>query len=655
MAIISDSTFDPLLRYVNVRLQQGVPIVDADVNELDDIRSFEVRAFLKWFVGDGVPEGSNAFRLVSDDTADDFIVDRGVPAAPPGMDNVAAGLAFAGRLLVDGRDAVIEAPVRFRDQVLHVHQPGAPARAADWGVPVVDELPDADDMLLLYLDVWDRLLTPTEEPDLIFPGLGTESASRMVREWVLRWTSDPAPPAFGDAGFIEGHSYLAIATLARRAGDTVVRASDIADLRERRLLVPPATLVEDLFGTTATRYRQGLDRPAISVREALNALLRGELPATTDAPIASDPADDDMSFAFEFVGSSIVAVWNSNRVGGADQVFAVRWPQDDPAAAATAAPVQVTAGGTHRLPHLLRFPTGDFLVVYESNGADVHFRRAPTLPGLATAAETPVADTAGVFERHPYVVRAGNQLVFIWHRQTPTARWVYRRRQYGAAWTEASASWLDAAGVELAPLPPAAPSPAVGDMHAVVAGDQVYVAFTTQGQDIAVLRLDPATAAIEDWGGWTFSSSGADQQPYLVEDGTAYVWLFWRGEDASMGTAHIEHGQFDVAGNLWTGTGGPVPGTQSNSTDSRPVAVRDGLGALWLFWVSTRTGDNDVWVERRNPGTGGWGEARQVVAVAGDDDVPFARLAADGVIWLFWRSSRAGQFDLFHKRLITAI
>ena len=61
MAVISTSTFDPLARYVNVRMQQGVPIVDADLNELDDIRQFELRAFLKWFVGDGVPDGNDDF------------------------------------------------------------------------------------------------------------------------------------------------------------------------------------------------------------------------------------------------------------------------------------------------------------------------------------------------------------------------------------------------------------------------------------------------------------------------------------------------------------------------------------------------------------------------------------------------------------------
>lgn len=56
-------TFDRLKHYVGVRLQQGVPIVDEDWNELEDIRKEELRSFLKWFVGDGVPQGNDGFRI----------------------------------------------------------------------------------------------------------------------------------------------------------------------------------------------------------------------------------------------------------------------------------------------------------------------------------------------------------------------------------------------------------------------------------------------------------------------------------------------------------------------------------------------------------------------------------------------------------------
>lgn len=50
-----------LKRYVGVRLQQGVPLVDADWNEMEDIQKHELQAFLEWFIGNGVPKGDDGF------------------------------------------------------------------------------------------------------------------------------------------------------------------------------------------------------------------------------------------------------------------------------------------------------------------------------------------------------------------------------------------------------------------------------------------------------------------------------------------------------------------------------------------------------------------------------------------------------------------
>ena len=421
---------------------------------------------------------------------------------------------------------------------------------------------------------------------------------------------------------------------------------------QRRLLVPPASLIEDMLGTTATRYRQGLDRPAVSLREAVNALMRGELPSSQDAPIAPNASNDDMSFAFDFTGPDITGFWHSDRVGGIDQVFAVRWPQNDTAAAGTTPPQQITTGVIgHRLPQSVQLPGGDFVVVYETNARDIHFKRGPHPAGIAAAPETAVATDPVVFERHPFVVRNGTQLVFFWHSATGP-RWVYRRRNYpGVNFDEATANWLDApAGVELSPIVPAAASTAAGEFHAISVGSRVFATFRTSTNDIAVVALDPVTAAIETWGGVPFATAAVDQQPFLVTDGTN-VFVVWRAGDTG-----IFHERWNAATNLWAGTGSLIPGTDApGNADSRPTVVADSLDALWMFWVSNRGGTQDIWVVRRNPLTGGWGEPRQVVAATGTDDLPFATVDPGGVIWLFWRSNRTGNFDLFFKRLVTVV
>ena len=40
-----------------------MPIVDADWNELEDIRKYELETFIKWFVGNGVPLGNDGFKI----------------------------------------------------------------------------------------------------------------------------------------------------------------------------------------------------------------------------------------------------------------------------------------------------------------------------------------------------------------------------------------------------------------------------------------------------------------------------------------------------------------------------------------------------------------------------------------------------------------
>jgi hypothetical protein len=161
MAVITDNTFDPLRSYIGVRLQQGVPLVDADSNEAHDIHKFELQAFLKWFVGDGVPEGNDGFRIagltstvVEDVRVLDFVIQRGVGAAPDGTNNVERGLRHVGRCLVDGMDVLIARDLNFRDQELHVsRKESAVTLAEKLGVPVIEKARDIHNTMVVYLDV----------------------------------------------------------------------------------------------------------------------------------------------------------------------------------------------------------------------------------------------------------------------------------------------------------------------------------------------------------------------------------------------------------------------------------------------------------------------------------------------------------------------
>ena len=640
MAVITPNTFDALHRYVSVRLQQGVPIVDADWNEKEDIRRFEVRAFLKWFVGSGVPFGNNGFSIVGAGAANDFTISAGITPPADGLNNV-------GRMLADGMDAMITADTQYSAQTL-------PAGPGLLSIPALTT-PAADGTMTVFIDLWEHVITDSPIDPLVLPGLGTESCARIKREWVVRVRPNPGNsftlPATGDADFVAGHIYSSLALLNRRNGDPNINAADVTDLRQRDLLLPPATLIQDLLGVPATDYRRGIGRPVVTLRSAINAILRGELPGTADTAIAPDPSVDQNSYSFHFdAAGGAIAFWHSNRTAATNQVFASRWDPNNPAAGFAVPPQQVTSGVAHALPHAVPLPTGDFVLAYETNISAVNFRHA-ALAGLNAATAMAIAAGAGT-DRQPFAVRSGQQIVFFWQRQSGVNwGWMYRRRQYPANWSEAGATWLDPTDQTLAPgINATPPGPSRGQFHAAVddVGD-IWAAFTTSAADIQVVRLTPGSGASTVFPAFSVAT---DAMPFVLVDGTVAVWVYWQQNNG------ISSQRFNKATAAWDAAPTAVPDTNVGpaGTNTRPVLVRDADGAFWLFWVSQRGGaGNDIWFKRRNPATGLWGDPRLIAGTAADEDQPVAVIAPNRIIWLFWRSNRTGNYDIYFKQIITII
>lgn len=655
MGVITPDSFNPLQRFVSVRLQQGVPIVDADWNEKDDVRRFELRAYLKWFVGDGVPYGSDAFLIEAESppAANEFVIHAGVASAPGGTGDLLTGLRHVGRCLVDGLDAVIETDITFRAQPLHVADAGSADTADLAGTVVIQELSVLDGSLLIYLDVSDRLVRPDEDPSLIFVDIGTESCARIRREWAVRARDASDAPQPGDPDHKPGHSYYALARIARVSADQNVYPSQIEDLREQRLLTPPATLINDLLGTTPERYRRGLDRPVISMRTAVNALLRGQLPSSPDQVIAPDPGNDFPTRAVVRLGSETLVLWHSDRAAAMDQIFATSWATDTPADAATNAPLQVTSGASADLPSVVLLPTTpepSLFVAYKSQN-NIHFRRAAAPAGLSAATEEPVSTQAEA-EEYTFALPTGDIVTVFWYWNGPgaTDRIRYRRRQYDPTWNEGAAVWLDGETTDLSTIRPRNPSTVPGMLHAAAdSSGRIWVAFRTFGNNIAMARLTPSTGAIENWTDIELDSTTSDQQPFVLVDEPGNIWIFWRGDDA------IYHQSFDLVADIW-GAVSQVAGTSGPLDDNeRPTALLDEDGGIWLLWSrDDPSAGTDIWAVRRDPNTGGWGEARQVTASTGNNDSAFAFME-NGSIWLFFRSNRDGQFDLYFKQLITTI
>lgn len=207
MGNFSRNTFNPDKNYVGVRLQQGVPLVDADWNELDDAIRNEVYSGLGQVFPDGIEPGSQSLRISA--------------TSPPANNLTMAG----GAVLVGGR------PLRVPTAVLYNAQPwfDNPNRAAQDGVAVIPPLtlPSANRTDIVYLDVWEREVRSTEDDNLIHPDIGVETCVRLKREFAFRVAEGtqtlPVIPA--------GHSFVPLALLNRLAGQANILLQQIEDIR----------------------------------------------------------------------------------------------------------------------------------------------------------------------------------------------------------------------------------------------------------------------------------------------------------------------------------------------------------------------------------------------------------------------------------------
>ncbi|MFL6120440.1 DUF6519 domain-containing protein [Actinophytocola sp.] len=661
MATMTPSSFDPLKRYVNVRLQQGVPIVDADMNELDDVRKFELRAFLKWFVGDGVPEGNDGFRIapVTSGSADnDFLVSVGAAAPPANNPVVETGLRNVGRLVLDGLDVIIDRDLRFTDQALHENKTGAAALAAKWGVPVVTKLanPTADGTLVVYLDMWERLVTADEAPELVRAGLGVETCARTRREWVVRVGAAMPTPAEA----VAGHGYYQLATLARHNGVAAVAAADLTDRRERRLLVPPAHLLADTVGLAADgnfdplAYRRGGGRPAISLRDAINSLLAGRVPTTSDISVSPGANTDALKRAVLVdPAGGLIVFWEAPRGnGGSKQIMGARLDLARPDLNFDAKLITngATASDQSIEPTAVALPGAGILLAYQ-NGAtgntntNVVMRRASTFAGLSPAGSPQdVANTGGVSDDSAHVVVIGDTVVFFTYQQTSSnPHWVFRRYKY------LTDSFPDTALQQLSTV-----VPTTRDFHAAAGGTVVWTAFG-DGVNIQVVRLNPTNAGTD---ANTISAvgpaaGGSTFTPFVLAVSTLEAQVFY--SDLNNSPKGLRVAAY-TNGTSAAPAISVIPGTDENETN--PVAVQDTEGNIFLFSSRTVTGaQGEIVMRRRNAGSSDWSQAQRVSPHAASDIRPHALFVPGSGIWVFWMSDRAiqGNFDLYAKRVITAI
>lgn len=193
-------------KYVGVRLQQGVPILDADWNLMEDLLRHQLETIGTHFIGSGVPTGSDGFRIMEDEGDDNFSIKQGV-------------ILVNGRVVANDNNTTFRAQEGFNDALSETFK-----------------TPTQDTDYIVYLDTWEEEAGELDDNELVDDRIEIETCVRLKRTWLVRVAITPAdlnilknPP--------EGHAFYQLARISRKANNKEVTGDMIEDIRDTQLSV----------------------------------------------------------------------------------------------------------------------------------------------------------------------------------------------------------------------------------------------------------------------------------------------------------------------------------------------------------------------------------------------------------------------------------
>lgn len=197
--------------YVGLHLEQGVPVLDRDLNLLNDLISATVRDIISRYIGNGIAVGREGFAIEEIPANNDFVI--------------RSGTTGAGTCLVGGIELTITADINYSAQA---NVPPLTTPDSTQPDPRVDTV---------YLDVWLREVESNEDSDLLNSAdVGMQTSVRQLPVWVVRVAEGIPVPAPAP-----GHSHYTLAELTRPRNNALIDAGMITDLREP---MSPLTAVE---------------------------------------------------------------------------------------------------------------------------------------------------------------------------------------------------------------------------------------------------------------------------------------------------------------------------------------------------------------------------------------------------------------------------
>lgn len=666
MAVISRPTFDKLKHYVSMRLQMGVPVVDADINELEDIRRYELQAFLKWFVGNGVPYGNNGFAIepLDDPGRVDFLENFKIVGGSDGStDN-------AGRCFVEGWDAIIESDLEYTNQNLFDS-----ILATAYVVPQLSSLSEAtaDREDIVYLDIWEREVLAGEtgdnqdifDRDIIDPDIGIETCTRMKREWVVRVTQDNTTlPVNGDTVFRDDHVYYELARIKwtlESDGTTVSR--EIIDKRLTGLTIgsyyDTQQIIKDSFGTSYSLDHDGHPNLRVSLREAINALLRGAIPETPAEQIAINNTNNDYrARAVEDLNGDVWAFWVSDRnSSGSLNIWFRKYDHISASWNNLEEPLTNDTTASDKRPTPIIDKDGNIWVFWQSvrnSERNIWYNRRNHLTGNWDGEQKLTQST--VYNGSHSVSTdniSGDIWVFWTSDDIANPRINFTRFDYANPTEGWDSIDQFSSATNVKDTRPQAVSGLNGDLWLFwISEENIVTAVITK--ILCRKRVD---------GVWEPTIKSLVESPYPPEqtntlvDNKGDVWIFWVTDLRGPYFVRVRYRKYNQEDTQWDNEVELHPYGENAEEDNQeltPFSIVDNNGDVWLYWVSNKENNLNVLYQRYTE-VDGWGDPNPITTGISIDKHPYSIVDRTGSVWVFWDSTESGNADNWVKTFIPSI
>lgn len=564
-------TFKPEDGFVGVRLQQGVPLLDRDWNELEDIRRYQEVMLRKHYLGDGTPD--DGFRISAlDPPANDFMISR-------------------GRILVDGFEAVNEpAGVDF---ILYSSQEGAPALKKVTTLPPMKATRED----IVYLDLWIEEVTGADLPWLKNPDdVAMETCIRHRLRWFVRVDE-------GSKGHLppEGHHFLDLARIKRTSARDTIGSADITDLRSS--CVSPESAQSRL-------------------RNAINSLISGNMPSGPTMDLATlSLSDEEYSFPWlvkDDMGNMMLFWLQAGNI----------WTKRYSASSRTWGPdTQITSGAAAKsYSHSFADSRGDIWVFWiqqdsSTNAYNVWGKRFNTAKGEWMGDVQLTSGASNEYYLQAFEDRSGN-LWFFWQQQEENGgQFNFWAKRY------AQGSW--GADTQLTSGNTAKYS------NSLIADSKGAIWFFWSQTPDASSSVYNLFAKRFDGGSWSSDfalTSGTANKSYAssFEDRNGSIWFFWQQVEGSV--FNIYYRRF-VSGN-WSGAAALTSGTQTKYHYSSLMDARGDVWLFWQqmdnawnFWARRFTAN--AWSNDMQLTTGATGKSFNGPVAGKKRDVFFIYSLAD--------------------------